>query len=80
MLKLEYCNNCIHEKILHGSKTIEKLTLKSHVYWDTLYIIKPFAFIHIYDYICIIAIADHRAGLMWLKVFEETHGYIIHKM
>ena len=38
MYKLEYCNNCVHEKIPHGSKTKLKLSLNSHVYCDTLYI------------------------------------------
>ena len=38
MYKLEYRNNCVHEKIPHGSKTKLKLSLNSHVYCDTLYI------------------------------------------
>ena len=32
IFKLEYCNNCVHEKMPHGLKTILKWSHDSHVY------------------------------------------------
>ena len=36
MFKPEYCNDCVHEKLLPGSKTIKKSSFNSHVYWDSM--------------------------------------------